>query len=73
MHMPLFNLRNCHDEKGFKKERENYKTFQLHYGAPEIDHLLEKAQDNMRNNRDRILGQIIMAIQRRKKGMSVAQ
>ncbi|XP_035609239.1 cytosolic phospholipase A2 zeta-like [Oncorhynchus keta] len=73
MHMPLFNLQNCHDEDEIKKEREKYKTFQLHYGAPEIDHLLKKAQANMRNNRDRILEQIIMAIQRRKKRMSVAQ
>jgi hypothetical protein len=61
------------DEDEIKKEREKYKTFLLHYGAPEIDHLLEKAQANMRNNRDRILEQIIMAIQRRKKRMSVAQ
>ncbi|XP_029509542.1 cytosolic phospholipase A2 zeta-like isoform X2 [Oncorhynchus nerka] len=73
MHMPLFNLQNCQDEDEIKKESEKYKTFQLHYGAPEIDHLLEKAQANMRNNRDRILEQIKMAIQRRKKRISVAQ
>ncbi|XP_064787515.1 cytosolic phospholipase A2 zeta-like [Oncorhynchus masou masou] len=73
MHMPLFNLQNCQDEDEIKKEREKYKTFKFYYGATEIDHLLEKAQANMRNNRDRILEQIKMAIQRRKKRMSVAQ
>ncbi|XP_042184195.1 cytosolic phospholipase A2 zeta [Oncorhynchus tshawytscha] len=73
MHMPLFNLQNCQDEDEIKKEREKYKTLQLHYGAQEIDHLLEKARANMRNNRDRILEQIKMVIQRRKKRMSVAQ
>ncbi|XP_055756924.1 cytosolic phospholipase A2 gamma-like isoform X3 [Salvelinus fontinalis] len=73
MHMPLFNLQNCRDEEEIKTEREKYTTFQQHYGAPEIDHLLKKAKDNLKNNRDRILGQIIMAVQRRKNRKSVAQ
>ncbi|XP_038831810.1 cytosolic phospholipase A2 gamma-like [Salvelinus namaycush] len=73
MHMPLFNLQNCQDEEEIKKEREKYTTFQQPYGVPEIDHLLEKAKDNLKNNRDRILGQIIMAVQRRKNRKSVAQ
>ncbi|KAM9401243.1 cytosolic phospholipase A2 gamma-like isoform 6-T6 [Salvelinus alpinus] len=73
MHMPLFNLQNCPGEEEIKKEREKYTTFQQHYGVPEIDHLLKKAKDNLKNNRDRILGQIIMAVQRRKNRKSVAQ
>eukprot|EP00063_Salmo_salar_P036823 XP_014011658.1 PREDICTED: cytosolic phospholipase A2 gamma-like [Salmo salar] len=73
MHMPLFNLQNCQDEQEIKKESEKYTTFQQPYSAPMIEHLLEKAKANMRNNRDRILGQIIMAVQRRKNRKSVAQ
>uniref|UniRef100_A0A673WXM7 PLA2c domain-containing protein n=1 Tax=Salmo trutta TaxID=8032 RepID=A0A673WXM7_SALTR len=66
MHMPLFNLRNC---QGLEK----YTTFQQHYDVSEIEHLLKKAKDNMRNNRDRILGQILLAVKRRKNRKSVAQ
>uniref|UniRef100_A0AAZ3R590 PLA2c domain-containing protein n=1 Tax=Oncorhynchus tshawytscha TaxID=74940 RepID=A0AAZ3R590_ONCTS len=73
MHMPLFNLQNCQDEEGIKKEREKYTTFQQHYGASEIEHLLEKAKDNLKNNRDRILEQILLAVKRRKNRKSVAQ
>uniref|UniRef100_A0A673WXS5 PLA2c domain-containing protein n=1 Tax=Salmo trutta TaxID=8032 RepID=A0A673WXS5_SALTR len=67
MHMPLFNLRNC---QGLW---EKYTTFQQHYDVSEIEHLLKKAKDNMRNNRDRILGQILLAVKRRKNRKSVAQ
>ncbi|XP_038831963.1 cytosolic phospholipase A2 gamma-like [Salvelinus namaycush] len=73
MHMPLFNLQNCQDEEEIKKEREKYTTFQLPYGVPEIDHLLKKAKDNLKNNKYRILVQIIMAVKRRKNRKSVAQ
>ncbi|XP_014011709.1 cytosolic phospholipase A2 gamma [Salmo salar] len=66
MHMPLFNLQNCKGEEEIKKEREKYTTFQQHYGVSDIEHLLEKAKDNMRNNRDRILEQILLAVKRRK-------
>ncbi|XP_055757066.1 cytosolic phospholipase A2 gamma-like [Salvelinus fontinalis] len=73
MHMPLFNLQNCQDEEEIKTEREKYTTFQLPYGVSEIDHLLKKAKDNLKNNKYRILVQIIMAVQRRKNRNSVAQ
>ncbi|XP_029609956.1 cytosolic phospholipase A2 gamma-like [Salmo trutta] len=73
MHMPLFNLQNCKDKEEIKEEREKYKTIHLHYGEPEIEHLLKKAKDNMKNNKYRILVQIIMAVQRRKNRKSVAQ
>ncbi|XP_071233886.1 cytosolic phospholipase A2 gamma-like [Salvelinus alpinus] len=73
MHLPLFNLQNCQGEEEIKKEREKYKTLQLHYGAPEIEYLLKKAKDNLKNNKYRILVQIIMAVQRRKNRTSVAQ
>ncbi|XP_029610730.1 cytosolic phospholipase A2 gamma-like [Salmo trutta] len=73
MHMPLFNLRNCKGEEEIKKEREKYTTFQLHYGVSDIEHLLKKAQDNLKNNKDRILEQILLAVKRRKNRKSVAQ
>ncbi|XP_055757067.1 cytosolic phospholipase A2 zeta-like [Salvelinus fontinalis] len=73
MHMPLFNLRNCQGEEEIKTERDKYTTFQQHYGASEIDHLLKKAKDNLKNNRDRILEQILLAVKRRKNRKSVAQ
>uniref|UniRef100_A0A4W5LD03 PLA2c domain-containing protein n=1 Tax=Hucho hucho TaxID=62062 RepID=A0A4W5LD03_9TELE len=73
MHMPLFNLQNCQGEEEIKKEREKYTTFQQHYGAPEIEHLLKKAKDNLKNNKYRILEQIFLAVKRRKNRKSVAQ
>nr|XP_046175030.1 cytosolic phospholipase A2 gamma-like [Oncorhynchus gorbuscha] len=73
MHMPLFNLQNCQDEEGIKKEREKYTTLRQPYGAPENERLLKKAKDNLKNNKYRILVQIIMAVQRRKNRKSVAQ
>uniref|UniRef100_A0A4W5L3G3 PLA2c domain-containing protein n=1 Tax=Hucho hucho TaxID=62062 RepID=A0A4W5L3G3_9TELE len=73
MHMPLFNLQNCQDEDEIKKEREKYTTLKQPYGASANQHLLEKAKDNLKNNKYRILLQIIMAVQRRKNRKSVAQ
>ncbi|XP_064881060.1 uncharacterized protein LOC135574108 [Oncorhynchus nerka] len=73
MHMPLFNLQNCQGKEEIKEEREKYTTFQQHYGVSEIDHLLKKAKDNLKNNRDRILEQILLAVKRRKNRKSVAQ
>ncbi|XP_064787516.1 cytosolic phospholipase A2 gamma-like [Oncorhynchus masou masou] len=73
MHMPLFNMQNCQDEEGIKKEREKYTTLRQPYGAPENERLLKKAKDNLKNNKYRILVQIIMAVQRRKNRKSVAQ
>ncbi|CAB1345375.1 unnamed protein product [Coregonus sp. 'balchen'] len=73
MHMPLFNLQNCQDEEEIKKEREKYTTFHQHYDASEIQHIMEKAKDNLKNNKNRILEQIFMAVKRRKNRMSVAQ
>ncbi|CDQ84852.1 unnamed protein product [Oncorhynchus mykiss] len=72
IHMPLFNLQNCQDEEGIKKEREKYTTLRQPYSAPENEHLLKKAKDNLKNNKYRILVQIIMAVQRRKNRKSVA-
>ncbi|XP_071022860.1 cytosolic phospholipase A2 gamma-like [Oncorhynchus clarkii lewisi] len=73
IHMPLFNLQNCQDEEGIKKEREKYTTLRQPYSAPENEHLLKKAKYNLKNNKYRILVQIIMAVQRRKNRKSVAQ
>ncbi|KAK6291953.1 hypothetical protein J4Q44_G00377380 [Coregonus suidteri] len=73
MHMPLFNLQNCQDEEEIKKEREKYTTFHQHYDASEIQHIMEKAKDNLKNNKNRILEQIFMAVKRRKNRKSVAQ
>uniref|UniRef100_A0A4W5KRF8 PLA2c domain-containing protein n=1 Tax=Hucho hucho TaxID=62062 RepID=A0A4W5KRF8_9TELE len=60
-------------EEGMKKERETYTTLQQHYGAPEIEHLLKKAKDNLKNNKYRILEQIFLAVKRRQNRKSVAQ
>ncbi|XP_063073811.1 cytosolic phospholipase A2 gamma-like isoform X3 [Engraulis encrasicolus] len=66
IHIPLFNIDNCKDRAGVKREREKYTTFQKPYrNLDMINHLAELAAKNVKINKDAILKEIRKAAQRR--------
>ncbi|XP_017580193.2 cytosolic phospholipase A2 gamma-like [Pygocentrus nattereri] len=64
IHIPLFNVVNCKGE--IKKWEKIYKTFQMSYTHEMITDLLEKAAENIKNNKEKLLKEIIKIIQEKK-------
>ncbi|CAL8294919.1 unnamed protein product [Merluccius merluccius] len=56
IHMPLFNIENCGSE--LEHYREKYGTFQLPYKPEMIEDLMEKAGENIINNKENLLREI---------------
>ncbi|XP_048058386.1 cytosolic phospholipase A2 gamma-like isoform X2 [Megalobrama amblycephala] len=64
IHIPLFNKTNCGD-KEIGKWRKTYKTFQPPYDSKMIYDLLEKAEINIKNNKEKLLTEIQKVIKRK--------
>uniref|UniRef100_A0A3Q3W9P2 PLA2c domain-containing protein n=1 Tax=Mola mola TaxID=94237 RepID=A0A3Q3W9P2_MOLML len=58
IYMPLFNRRNCKDEKDFKAKMDEFSTFQRAYNNKKINILLEMAKDNIKMNKKTLLEEI---------------
>ncbi|XP_063071552.1 cytosolic phospholipase A2 gamma-like [Engraulis encrasicolus] len=59
IHIPLFNVDNCKDREGVKRERKEYATFQRPYrGMEKINHLADLAGQNVKVNKEAILKEI---------------
>ncbi|KAM6957840.1 cytosolic phospholipase A2 gamma-like [Aplochiton taeniatus] len=70
IHMPLFNVKNC----GEKLEwwREKYSTFQSAYSPEMIKPLVEKAGENIANNKENLLKEIQEIIKQKKARRTTA-
>ncbi|XP_017575582.2 cytosolic phospholipase A2 gamma-like isoform X1 [Pygocentrus nattereri] len=64
IHIPLFNAVNCKGE--IKQWEKRYQTFQMSYTHEMITDLLEKAAENIKNNKEKLLKEIIKIIQEKK-------
>ncbi|XDV21575.1 hypothetical protein PO909_026653, partial [Leuciscus waleckii] len=67
IHIPLFNVVNCGgnvnvSSDDFEERKEKYHTFQGPYSAEMITELIEVAEKNITNNREKLLDQIRLAI-----------
>ncbi|KAL6461095.1 hypothetical protein MHYP_G00310610 [Metynnis hypsauchen] len=56
IHMPLFNAVNCKGE--VENWNKTYSTFRMSYHREMITALLEKAAENIKNNKDKLLKEI---------------
>ncbi|KAL6461079.1 hypothetical protein MHYP_G00310450 [Metynnis hypsauchen] len=56
IHIPLFNAVNCTGE--VEKWKKKYQTFQMSYSPEMITDLLEKAAENIKNNKENLLKEI---------------
>ncbi|XP_062840850.1 NACHT, LRR and PYD domains-containing protein 3-like [Trichomycterus rosablanca] len=65
IHIPLFNTVNC--PGAVKEWKEKYPTTTMHYTAPMISDLLEKAALNIRNNKKNLLNVIKEIVQEKKQ------
>ncbi|XP_017580194.1 cytosolic phospholipase A2 gamma-like [Pygocentrus nattereri] len=65
IHIPLFNAVNCKGE--VEKWQKKYPTFQMSYSDKMIADLLEKAAENIKNNKENLLKEIENIISEKKK------
>ncbi|XP_062842984.1 cytosolic phospholipase A2 gamma-like [Trichomycterus rosablanca] len=65
IHIPLFNAINCPGE--VEAWRRNFSTTTLHYTAEMITDLIEKAELNIRNNKEKLLREIKNIIEQKQK------
>lgn len=68
--MPLFNRRNCKDAAEWAQRMDQFRTFQQTFSPDMIQHLLDTAQENMRNCKDVLVREINLALQRRREKTS---
>ncbi|KAL7883158.1 hypothetical protein SRHO_G00008160 [Serrasalmus rhombeus] len=65
IHIPLFNAVNCKGE--VEKWKKKYPTFQMSYSDKMIADLLEKAAENIKNNKENLLKETENIISEKKK------
>ncbi|XP_056154018.1 cytosolic phospholipase A2 gamma-like [Lampris incognitus] len=71
IHIPLFNVQNCGNQLAWWQQQ--YSTFQGAYSPDMVEKLVEKAGENVRNNKKRLLQEIKSIISRKKAAAAAGQ